>query len=155
MSKLSYLKYILIDVDGTLTDGKISTTSNGEEILSFSVYDGYSLVKLENYKDRVIVISGRDSLATKNRMHALKIGKIYLGVEDKLKFIKDNLDYLNTSNTLVIGDDYPDLDLFKYFAYSGCPSNSLPLIKKLSKYVSKIRGGDGAVRDILEYYKLF
>jgi 3-deoxy-D-manno-octulosonate 8-phosphate phosphatase (KDO 8-P phosphatase) len=97
---MNNIKYIVIDVDGTLTDGSILISSNGEEILAFSIYDGFSIVNLDNYQERVIIISGRNSLAAKKRMLDLKLKNVFLGIKNKLDFIKKELRYLNKFNAI-------------------------------------------------------
>jgi 3-deoxy-D-manno-octulosonate 8-phosphate phosphatase (KDO 8-P phosphatase) len=151
---MNNIKYIVIDVDGTLTDGSILISSNGEEILAFSIYDGFSIVNLDNYQERVIIISGRNSLAAKKRMLDLKLKNVFLGIKNKLDFIKKELRYLNKFNALIIGDDFPDLEMFSFFENTGCPSNATKSIKEIAKYVSPLKGGEGAVRDILNYFNL-
>ena len=153
---MNKINYIVIDIDGTLTDGKILVTSNGEEILNFSVYDGNAIVNVENFQKKIIILSGRKSKASLNRMKNLRLKNIHLGIPNKLSFLKSIInDKELKNNTLVIGDDYPDLEIFNFCKYKACPANAVKEIKNLSQFISSLNGGNGAVREILNYFNLF
>jgi len=147
---------IIIDVDGTLTNGIITVDSKNIESLNFSVYDGNAIVNLPNFTDRIYIISGRKSRASFYRMKKLGLKNIYLGIEKKLNFVKTLISEVDLkTNTLVIGDDFPDLELFFYCKYKACPANAVKEIKSLSDFVSSLNGGNGAIREIFDHFNLF
>jgi 3-deoxy-D-manno-octulosonate 8-phosphate phosphatase (KDO 8-P phosphatase) len=150
------IKILIIDVDGTLTDGKIYYSNSGEEIKAFNIKDGYAIKNILPKMGIIpVIITGRTSKIVEKRAKELCIEEIYQKIENKIEIyemlkIKYNL---KPENFAVIGDDYNDLPLFKICKYSACPSDSTGIIKINSKIILKSKGGDGAVQEyILEIF---
>lgn len=149
------IKYLIMDVDGTLTDGKIYMGNNGEVMKSFSVKDGYAIKHLlRNYSIEPIVITGRKSDIVDLRCKELDITRVYQGCEDKsqllLKLVGDDL-----ASCAYIGDDVPDYECMKLIQNHGgtvgCPADAIDEIKEKADYVCDNNGGDGAVREFVDY----
>ena len=152
----SSISTILIDVDGTLTDGKISFDSDGKSSLGFSISDGYGLKILSQNNLNLIILSGSYSKAITHRMRGLGLRKnnINIGISNKYNFINIMIEkkLLIPDHTLYIGDDLNDLDAMLLVKFKACPQNAHIRVKNVSNYVSTRIGGDGAVREILEYF---
>lgn len=148
------IKYLLMDVDGTLTDGKVYISENGELFKGFNIKDGYVLNGLfEKTGIKPIIITGRKSDIVINRCKELNIHDIYQGVKNKLDTLKTiTKDF---SNIAYIGDDLNDIDCMKEIKKNGgligCPINSADEVISISDYVSQFKGGEGAVRDFIKW----
>lgn len=154
MSLMKNIDYIFLDVDGTLTDGKIYYSENGDEIKAFNIKDGLALAALISLGLNVIVITGRKSSIVSKRMDELGITEVYQGIIDKRLFFSKYVarNNINVSRLLYIGDDINDLSLMKTAKYRACPKDACEEIKTIADYVSDYNGGEGAVRNILEHY---
>lgn len=147
------IKYLIIDVDGTMTDGGIYYDSYGNELKKFCSKDAAGYFVCKKLGIKTIVISGRECNATKRRMEELGIDFLYQGVNDKKVFIETLLKNNNISKEDLgyIGDDLNDYESMKLAGFIACPKNGCKEVKKISDYVSLYDGGDGAVRDIIEH----
>ena len=146
------IKLLILDVDGVLTDGKLYFSDNGIEIKSFNIKDGLGLKLLLRHGIEVAVISGRKSIATKNRMHELGIKHVYLGIDDKIKtfdHLKKKL-LLKNKNIACMGDDLPDTPLMQKVGFSIAVKDAVPKVRALADYITKATGGNGAVRETCE-----
>ena len=146
------IKMLIMDVDGTLTDGKIYIGNNGEIMKAFDVKDGYAIAHLKEKGIIPVIITGRESAIVSNRAEELNIEHIYQGVNNKLDKMLSLAKGLNIdlSEIAFIGDDIRDLECIKKCGYSGCPNDANKEIKKLVNYVCEANGGEGAVREFVE-----
>lgn len=149
-----------MDVDGTMTDGKIYMGNKGEEFKSFNIKDGYGIHDiLSNTLIIPVAITGWRSLMVENRCRELGITYIYQGVGDKKLFVKDFLENKTTNtdyNTIAyIGDDLDDFGAMKYIkeigGAVGCPCDAVNSILEIADYISDKKGGNGAIRDFIEF----
>ncbi len=150
--KFKNLKLVILDVDGTLTDGKIYYSDSGNEIKSFSVKDGMGISLAIQAGVRFAVITGRESVSVEKRCNELGIELVYQSIKNKKQLAKKIINDLNLSaeNVMYIGDDINDLDVMNYVGISACPMDSASDVLEYVDIISKFKGGDGAVRDILE-----
>lgn len=150
---MNNIKLIVLDVDGTLTDGKVYYDNNGNEFKSFNVKDGMGIGQAIKSGIEFAIITGRSSLSVDRRSRELGIQHIYQGINCKKEVVEILLDKLNLTyeNILYIGDDINDLEVMSYVKYAACPANSVEEIKEISFFISKYNGGEGAVREIIEY----
>lgn len=147
------IKLIVFDVDGTLTDGMIYIDSLGNEMKAFNVKDGMAIAQAITHGIDCAIITGRNSEIVNKRANELGIKYVYQGIHNKkeqLEFILNDLN-ISTNNCAYIGDDINDLEVMKQVKFSACPSNAADEIIASSDFVSRYRGGNGAVRDIIEY----
>lgn len=147
------IKLIVLDVDGTLTDGKLYIDNMGNEMKAFDVKDGLAIS--QSIKQGLIfaIITGKTSKIVERRGKELGIQEIIQGswnkVEDLEKILKKyNITY---DETAYIGDDLIDLKPMKLCGFSACPKDSVNEIIEISDFVSTKNGGCGAVREILEF----
>lgn len=142
------IKMLVMDVDGTLTDGKIYIGSHGEMMKAFNVKDGYGIVQLKEAKILPVIITGRESEIVMQRAKELKITELYQGVENKLECLKQVADKYQISSQEIayIGDDLNDLECMEYCGLTACPRDAMEEIKQKVDYVCDVDGGKGAVR---------
>lgn len=146
-------KLFVMDVDGTLTDGKIYMSSGGEAFKAFDIKDGYGIKNiLKAHGIQTAIITGRQSEIVKCRAAELDIDYLYQGVSDKLCCLKKILEKVPCSfeDVVYIGDDINDLSCMEIAGLSCCPADAQESVKKVSKYVARRKGGAGAVREIID-----
>lgn len=152
-----------MDVDGTLTDGKIYMGVDGEAFKAFDIKDGYALhTLLKEHGIIPVIITARKSPMVEHRCKELGVTEIHQGVMNKLdclkgipkKYSSDGEQY-DLSHVAYIGDDLLDLQCIKPIkaagGLAGCPSNAVKGVMTECNYVSCHKGGEGAVRDFAEY----
>ena len=155
LSLFSSIKAFVFDVDGVMTDGQVHVLETGEHYRSFFIRDGYAIEKAREAEYSLCVISGGGHLGVKKRLENLKFQDIYmsLGGQDKLSTYLSWLEKIGISEdqVLYMGDDTPDLNILKRpKLLSTCPADAIPEIQSVVKYVSSCKGGQGAVRDVIE-----
>lgn len=146
------IKMLIMDVDGTLTDGRIYFGAHGEAMKAFDVKDGYGIVHLKNEGIEPVIITGRCSAIVQERAKELGINELYQGVSDKLQQLKVVADKFCCvpEEIAYIGDDENDLACIRYCGITGCPNDAIDRVKDLVNYVCKCDGGRGAVREFIE-----
>ncbi len=148
------IKLLIMDVDGTMTDGKIYIGNNGEVMKAFSSKDGYGLnVLLRKAGIKTAIITGRTSEIVANRAKEVGISELYQGVTDKPAAMADMLGKLNLTvqNVAYIGDDLNDLECMKLCGISACPNDAHKSVKEYADFICEHDGGHGAVRDFIDY----
>ncbi len=146
------IKLLICDVDGVFSDGLVYMGNDGEELKTFHTRDGYGVKSLMNAGIEVAIITGRQSKIVENRMKALGISLIYQGQDDKVKAYKDICQKLEIlpENTGYIGDDLIDWPVMEKVALKVCVADGHPLLAKRVNYVTTIKGGHGAVREVCD-----
>lgn len=150
------IEYLVMDVDGTLTDGKIYMGESGEMFKAFSIKDGYGIHDLLIPSGIIpVIITGRKSAIVSRRCNELGITKVYQGISDKLEVLRNITTDL--SRVAYIGDDLNDLVCMKSVKAAGgivgCPKDAVKDVKEISDFVSEFNGGEGAVRDYIEWLR--
>jgi len=148
------IEYFVMDVDGTLTDGKIYIAPSGEIMKAFSIKDGYGIHDvLIPSKITPVIITGRKSDIVLHRCKELGVLDVYQGVQDKASKLKEIIPDL--CKVAFIGDDINDLICMQVVKEAGglvgCPADAVERVKALADYVAIHNGGDGAVRDFIEW----
>jgi len=144
------LNLVIFDVDGVFTNGSIYLSEDGKEMMKFSRIDGRGIRLLREQGFKTAVITSEETPIVKFRMEKLKIDEIYMGILNKITIYnqlkkKYNLD---DENICYLGDDTNDLEILKIVGLSCCPKNAQNIVKKISKYISDYKGGEGFVRDV-------
>ncbi|MGL6100097.1 MAG: KdsC family phosphatase [Fusobacteriaceae bacterium] len=146
------IKKIVLDVDGTLTDGKLHIGNNGEELKSFSVKDGLAIVgAIQNGID-VCIVTGKKSQIVMNRAKELGITEIHQGISNKVEKLKEICENHGVSpeNIAYMGDDLNDYSAIRFSGFTGAPSDACSDIIDIVDFISEKSGGDGAVREFIE-----
>jgi 3-deoxy-D-manno-octulosonate 8-phosphate phosphatase (KDO 8-P phosphatase) len=154
----SYKEYLaaittfIFDVDGVLTDGSVTVTTDGEMLRTMNIKDGFALKTAIDAGFKICIISGGSNEGVRKRLEGLGIKDIYLGAHNKIEQLNSYLNTHNVTNaqTLYMGDDIPDYPVMKLVGLPCCPQDAVPEIKAISKYISHKDGGKGAVRDVIE-----
>ncbi|MEP2653473.1 MAG: 3-deoxy-manno-octulosonate-8-phosphatase KdsC [Paraglaciecola sp.] len=149
---MSSIKLLACDVDGVFSDGRIYMGQNGEELKAFHTRDGYGVKALLNAGIHVVVITGRRSKMVETRMTALGVTHILQGCEEKqsaLEALQKQLS-ISANETAAIGDDMPDLGMFNTAKLKICVNDGHPFVLSTADYVTRTKGGFGAVREICD-----
>ena len=147
------IKLVLLDVDGTLTDGGIYRGNNGEELKRFNVKDGYAIVNAQKLGIEFGIITGRKSELVEIRAKELKIKYLYQGISEKTVILEEIMkkDSLSKEEIAYMGDDLNDLLIMKQVGLSGTPKDAVDEVIQVADFVSKRNGGSGAVREFIEH----
>lgn len=148
------IKYLVMDVDGTLTDGKIYMGAHGEMMKAFNIKDGCGIHDIAIPGGIIpVIITGRTSEIVKKRCGELGIQQVYQGIKNKIEQLNSIADDL--SQVAYIGDDINDLSCMlpvkEAGGVVGCPADAVERVKEISDFVALHNGGDGAVRDFIEW----
>jgi len=145
-------KMLVMDVDGTLTDGRLYYSADGEVMKAFDVKDGYGIVSYKKAGGIPVVITGRKSGIVEQRCAELGITEVYQGASEKLDVLKKAAQqhHISSEEIAYIGDDLNDLSCMEYCGFSACPRDAVDTIKNKVNYVCVHDGGRGAVREIVD-----
>lgn len=148
---LARARLVALDVDGVLTDGRVVYCGD-EELQAFCVQDGLAVAWLLDAGVEVAWITGRGCRATERRARELGVRHLHAqaGPKDRvLALVQERLG-VGPEDTVAMGDDLPDLALARRAALLACPANARPEVKARAGLVTRARGGDGAVRELVE-----
>lgn len=150
--RLINIKALLMDVDGVLTDGSIVYSSNGIETKIFDVKDGYGITLARESNIIPGIITGRTSDVVVRRSQELGITDVYQNVRDKKTTYEEFKSRygLKDEEIAYIGDDVLDLSVLKIVGFSAAPKDAHASVKLAVHYVTKLKGGRGAVREIID-----
>ncbi len=148
---LCKIKFLVIDVDGTMTDAGIYYDEHGNELKKFCTKDaaGYFAAKRAGIK--LMVLTGRECQATTRRMQEMKMDYVVQNIKDKASYLTQFMQENGLSREEVgfIGDDLNDLPPMKLCGFVGCPADACDEVRECADYIAKAKGGCGAVRDVI------
>lgn len=147
-------RYLIMDVDGTLTNGKIYMSSSGEAMKAFNIKDGCGIHDILIPAGIIpVIITGRSSDIVLRRCKELEITEVYQGISNKVEKLRDTIEDL--SFVAYIGDDINDLACMKAVKEAGgiigCPADAVEKIRAITDFLAPHNGGEGAVRDFIEW----
>jgi len=150
---LKAIELLVLDVDGVLTDGRIITHQDGSESKCFHVLDGHGIRMWQRAGLKVALLSGRASPATARRAQELGIQHVIQDCKFKLPALQQLLAELGLAaeRTAYVGDDVMDLPVIRYVGFGAAVANAVEEVKEYADYVTTRRGGEGAVREVIEY----
>tara|TARA_Y100001935_G_C17311708_1_gene517021 strand:- start:4498 stop:5025 length:528 start_codon:yes stop_codon:yes gene_type:complete len=148
----SNISLIIFDVDGVLTDGSLYLDDDGKEMKAFNSRDGHGMKMLQEAGILIGIITGRKSNVVSARMASLNIEYVLQGVEDKLEAYNKikNIVGLKNSQIACVGDDIVDLPMMNEAGLSICVADGHEIVKQKAHYITKMKGGRGAAREICE-----
>ena len=154
MNNMKSIKYFVMDVDGTLTHGKIYMANDGEAMKAFSIKDGCGIHDILIPAGIIpVIITGRTSKIVLNRCNELGIKEIRQGISNKIEELRSITNDLST--VVYIGDDLNDLSCMlpvkEAGGIVGCPKDAVKKVIELADFVADHNGGDGAVRDFIDW----
>ena len=146
------IRWLVLDVDGVLTDGRLYYGNNGEELKAFNIQDGLGIKLLQKAGIGVAVITGRSSALVDRRARELGINPVVQGREDKLTALQElqALHPMALEEIAYIGDDLPDLAVIRRVGLGITPANGRPHIAAHATIQTAAAGGHGAVREIAD-----
>jgi 3-deoxy-D-manno-octulosonate 8-phosphate phosphatase (KDO 8-P phosphatase) len=151
-SKTKKIKIVLTDVDGVLTDGGMYYTENGDVMKKFYTRDGMGVTLLKNKKIHTIIITKEKTKFVKQWAKKMKIEKLYDGIQKKEDLVnKICISYnVRLEELAYIGDDVNDLELLKKVGLSATPADGISEAKKICDYTCRLKGGEGAFRELVD-----
>jgi 3-deoxy-D-manno-octulosonate 8-phosphate phosphatase (KDO 8-P phosphatase) len=147
------VRLVLFDSDGTLTDGRIIMTSNGEEARAFDVRDGHG-IRMGQHADLVFgVISGRRSAVLQQRAEELEFEEIHQQVMDKSSCLDDILSRrgISAEEVCFMGDDLIDIPIMRRSGLAVAPADAMPEVLEVAHHVTQRPGGRGAARELIDF----
>lgn len=150
------VKYLIMDIDGTLTDGKIYMGPDGEAMKAFSVKDGYVINFILKPAGIIpVIITARSSQIVEQRCRELGIKEVYQGRQDKVNVLKEIVGKENLGMCAYFGDDILDLECMypikEAGGIAGCPVDAVNEVKAAVNYICVNKAGDGALREFAEW----
>lgn len=147
------IKMIIMDVDGTLTDGTLLVMPDGEELKSYNVKDGTGILLAHLAGLKTAIITGKISKSLQKRAEKLQITEVYQGILDKKRILTEiqNKNGLKEEQIAYIGDDVGDFEVIKSVGLAGAVADAHPAIKKHCHFICKNPGGKGAVREFIDF----
>lgn len=152
LDKMKAIRLLVCDVDGVFSDGRIYLGNDGEELKAFHTRDGYGIKALQNCGIQVAVITGRQSNIVQTRMQSLGVAHILQGQEQKQQALSQLASKLGfkPEQIAAIGDDMPDLGMYAVAAVSIAVQDAHPAVLHQADFVTRMRGGFGAVREVCD-----
>lgn len=153
MDAIENIRLWVIDVDGTMTDAGIYYDEQGNELKKFCTKDAAGFFAAHRAGMEIMVLTGRECEATKRRMKEMKVDYLCQDIKDKIGYLQEFVAKhgLTKEQIAYIGDDLNDLPAMKMAGFVGCPKDSCEEILVRADYVSRKKGGQGAVRDVIEH----
>ena len=149
----SVISFILMDMDGVLSDGTLLYLPEGHVVKSFHAHDGFGVVRGREQGLKFGIISGKTAVVNKQRAERLKIEELYEGVDDKVAAYEEiRKKYgLKPENFVFIGDDVFDMPLLDLVAFSCSPPEAIQEVRESVHYVTKTGAGKGCVREAIDF----
>lgn len=147
------VKMFLTDCDGCLTDGGMYYSEKGDELKKFNTKDGMGFSLLRKRGIITGIITGENTRIAEARARKLHIDELHQGIGNKLDIVKRLADkyQIDLTEVVYVGDDINDIDVLENVGFPCTVNNASDVVKKKARYVSGLNGGDGAVRDIIEF----
>jgi YrbI family 3-deoxy-D-manno-octulosonate 8-phosphate phosphatase len=156
-SRLAKIKLLVLDIDGVMTDAGMFFTENGDQIKKYNSKDGLALRALDKFGvEAAIISSGFKPNMVKSRAELLKIKHVYVGNDHKIDVLNKWCDQLKIAleQVAIIGDDINDLSIMHAVGFSACPADAVNVVKDTADLVLTKNGGNGCVREFIDYYLL-
>jgi len=150
-----HLLWMSFDVDGVLTDGNLFYGESGEVMKRFNALDGHGIKELQSCGVGIMILSGRSHSSVTARARELGIGEVFQGVGDKLATLQEWMRGKGVSMAQIghMGDDLPDLPVLRAVGLAASVPNAHASVLEHVHWVSKSKGGEGAVRELCDLIK--
>jgi len=147
------INLLIIDVDGTLTDGGMYYDDQGHEWKKFNTRDGKGIELLREHGIATMILTSEDTPIVSFRAKKLKVEFCYMGIKDKKakldSFFQEHIRYAYETSAY-IGDDVNDVAAMKCVAFSAVPADGAENNKEVADYICQHKGGEGCVREVCE-----
>ena len=146
------VRMVIMDVDGVLTDAGMYYSESGEELKKFNTRDGHGITLLHSAGIKTALVTRERTPIVTRRAAKLGITEVHQGALDKLPVVKGILEKhgVAPAEACYIGDDVGDREVMGYVGFAAAVADALPEIKKVAHYVTRKRGGEGAVREVCD-----
>lgn len=154
--RAAQIQLILMDVDGTMTDGGVTLLSQPDgsalEIKTFDAHDGQGLTLAQSAGIRTGCITGRESASLARRAKEMRMDFVYMKITLKIPAYEEILSKAGLPDSAVafVGDDLPDLPLLRRVGLAVAVGDAVPEVKKAAHYTTRALAGHGAVREAIE-----
>ena len=150
---LHRISHIVIDVDGTLTDGGIYYDEQGNELKKFNTRDGAGFFAARHAGIRLIVLTGRESPTVSRRMADFQVDVVRQNVKDKRAWLRDYMaeHRMQREELAYVGDDLNDIAAMRLASFVACPHDACAEVKAEAHYISGFKGGAGVFRDMVAF----
>ncbi len=150
---LKNIDLLVLDVDGVLTDGRITYSDAGQELKSFHVRDGSGMKYWKRCGRKLAIVTGRGGPVVTRRADELGVDAVRMNAKDKLSALREVFEELAASpeRTAVIGDDLTDLPMLRCCGYPVAVADAVAEVRAAAAYVTDLPGGAGAVRETIEH----
>jgi len=152
-SQKNTIKLVLLDIDGTMTDGGMYFTENGDQMKKYNTKDGMAIKREGRNGIQFGIIShGHKLNVVKDRASLLGIEYVYVGQEKKTDILAKWCEELNiTPNEVAfVGDDINDIEIMEICGLSACPADAVNEVKSVADIILSKDGGKGCVREFLD-----
>lgn len=155
--KVRHIKLFLTDCDGCLTDGGMYYSESGDELKKFNTRDGAAFAMLKDKGIITGIITGENMELNRRRAEKMHIDELYMGVKDKLTVVNMLAEkyHISLEEVAYIGDDINDISCMEMIKSNGgivgCPADAVNAVKEISDFIAEHKGGEGAVRDFIEF----
>ncbi|MGE0471202.1 MAG: KdsC family phosphatase [Nitrospira sp.] len=149
---LKEIRLFATDVDGVLTDAGMYYSESGDEWKKFNTRDGMGIKLLQKAGLVTAIVTQERTRLVARRAEKLAIPELHQGVMDKLSVIRDMAERhgISLHQIAYIGDDVNDMEALNAVGFSAAPADGLPQVRKIVDYVCRLKGGEGAVRELSE-----
>lgn len=147
------ISFILMDMDGVLSDGTLLYLPEGQVVKAFHAHDGFGVMRGREMGLIFGIISGKTAVVNKQRAERLKIEELYEGIDDKVEAFEEiRKKYgLKPENFCFIGDDVFDMPLLNTVAFSCAPPEALPEVRDSVHFITTAGAGKGCVREVIDF----
>jgi YrbI family 3-deoxy-D-manno-octulosonate 8-phosphate phosphatase len=156
-SALKKIKFLILDVDGVMTDAGMYFTESGDQLKKYNAKDGMAIKALNEFGIKAGIISSAHKVKmVKTRAEMLNIEHVYVGGDAKIDILNGwckNLQ-IDLSEVAIIGDDINDLAVMKAVGFSACPADAVLKVKETVDLVLQAKGGQACVREFIDFYLL-
>ena len=150
--RLQKVRMVIMDVDGVLTDAGMYYSESGDELKKFNTRDGHGIALLHAAGIKTALVTRERTPIVTRRAAKLRITEVHQGALDKLPVVKGILEKHGVAPVAAcyIGDDVGDQEVMGYVGFAAAVADALPPIRKIAHYVTRKRGGEGAVREVCD-----
>lgn len=152
LDKARHIRLLAVDIDGTLTDGRVYYAEDGSSLVAFHTRDGYGIKQWQQLGLRFAALSGRHSAGVLRRMQTLGVSDTLLGVQEKRAPLQRLLDkhHLQPTQLCYIGDDHIDVPAMQLAGLAIAVADATAPCLAAADHQTRLAGGMGAVREVID-----
>jgi 3-deoxy-D-manno-octulosonate 8-phosphate phosphatase (KDO 8-P phosphatase) len=156
--KLAKIKFLILDVDGVMTDGGMIFSESADQLKKFNTKDGMGIMEVVKHREIElgIISSGFTGGLVHKRAEMLGMKRCYIGRDSKISVLESWIEEMGISleEVAIIGDDINDLGIMRVVGFTACPADAVEVVKKQVDVILSLKGGQGCVREFIDNYLL-